>query len=212
MSPRTARQFHDIREEKKTLIMEVGLQHFAVNGFHATTISHLAKHAGISKGLMYHYFTGKDELLTAIIQQSVNEVNSYLDMDRDGRLNEEEFVFFIRRLSVILKEKRSFWMLFFQLLLQNEVRDKLKSVISMDPGRIKSMTASGDSMFLTGILKLILDYFIQKTEARGPLFDPYLEFNLFIVAMKGFVINYIYRENEDEYYEKTLEAIIVRFK
>lgn len=212
MSPRTARQYHDIREEKKTLIMEVGLQHFAANGFHATTISHLAKHAGISKGLMYHYFTGKDELLTAIIQQSVNEVNSYLDMDRDGRLNEEEFVFFIRRLSVILKEKRSFWILFFQLLLQNEVRDRMRSILSMDPRQIQSMTAQGDSLFLTGILKLILDYFIRKTEVKEAFFDPYFEFNLFIIEIKGFAINYIYRDHEDEYYEKTVEAIIERFK
>ena len=43
--------------------MDVALQHFANKGFHATTIYHIAEHAGISKGLMYNYFNSKEELL-----------------------------------------------------------------------------------------------------------------------------------------------------
>ena len=60
MSPRTPQQFEEIREEKMTLIMDIALEHFANEGYHTTTINHIARHAGISKGLMYNYFESKE--------------------------------------------------------------------------------------------------------------------------------------------------------
>ena len=67
MSPRSAKQFKEIRKEKKDHIMEVALELFAENGFHATSISQIAKKAGISKGLTYNYFESKKELLDELI-------------------------------------------------------------------------------------------------------------------------------------------------
>ena len=63
MSPRTSKQVSKIRQEKKELIMEVSLELFAENGFHATSISKIAKKAGISKGLAYNYFESKKDIL-----------------------------------------------------------------------------------------------------------------------------------------------------
>ena len=132
MSPRTSKQFEEIREEKRNLIMDTALEHFANQGYYATTINHIAKHAGISKGLMYNYFESKEALLEAILQKSVIEIYKYLDIDEDGSLSEAEFEFFVRKISVVLYEKKSFWRLFFQLLMQNEVRENF-SVLSSDP-------------------------------------------------------------------------------
>ena len=133
MSPRTSKQNEEIREEKTTLIMDTALMHFANEGYYATTINHIAKHAGISKGLMYNYFDSKEELLKAIIHKSIAEVMNYFDIDRDGYLSEQEFEFFVRKINVMLKEKRSFWRLLFQLLMQNEVREQfLKSFVGTD--------------------------------------------------------------------------------
>src|SRR5512137_1078887 len=109
MSPRTPQQFKEMREEKMTLIMDVALEHFANEGYFSTTINHIARHAGISKGLMYNYFESKEALLKAIIHKSIAEVLNYFDIDRDGYLSEDEFEFFIRKINVMLKEKRSFW-------------------------------------------------------------------------------------------------------
>ena len=106
MSPRTTRQFEEIREEKRTLIMDSALEHFAKEGYHATTITHIAKHAGISKGLMYNYFESKEALLRAIIERSVKEVLNYFDTNRDGYLSEDEFEFFVRKIGILLRQKR----------------------------------------------------------------------------------------------------------
>jgi AcrR family transcriptional regulator len=113
MSPKSQQQLEGMREEKKALIMDTALQHFANQGFHATTINHIAKHAGISKGLMYNYFKSKEDLLSEIIKKSVSEIYNYFDIDRDGYLSRDEFEFFIRKLSRILRE-RTFWRLFFR--------------------------------------------------------------------------------------------------
>ena len=43
MSPRTAQQFKEIREEKMNLIMDVALEHFAKEGYFRTTISHIQR-------------------------------------------------------------------------------------------------------------------------------------------------------------------------
>src|SRR5512137_796347 len=116
MSPRTPQQFKEMREEKMTLIMDVALEHFANEGYYRTTISHIARHARISKGLMYNYFESKEALLRAIVHKSVNEIYHNLDIDKDGYLSNEEFEIFVRKLDKMLKEKKYFWRLLFQLL------------------------------------------------------------------------------------------------
>jgi AcrR family transcriptional regulator len=213
MSPRTPKQFQEIREEKKALIMDVALQHFANEGYYKTTINHIARHAGISKGLMYNYFDSKEALLGAIIQRSVLEVYTYFDIDKDGYLSEEEFEFFVRRVTQMLKEKQSFWRLFFQLLMQNEVREQfLKSFVSYG-SLIRSAIENKAGLFVSEIMKTITEYFIRKKDRKGPDYDPYLELNMFIISLKGFAITYIYMDQGDEiYYEKTVNRIIELYK
>ena len=84
MSPRSAKQFDDIRKQKSKLIMETALELFAENGFHATSISQIAKKAGISKGLIYNYFESKNDILEEIIEEGFDDVYSNFD-DRSRR-------------------------------------------------------------------------------------------------------------------------------
>lgn len=44
---------------------------FARRGLAASRISDIAAEAGISHGLLYHYFEGKEEMFTAIVDQSL---------------------------------------------------------------------------------------------------------------------------------------------
>ena len=74
MSPKSAKQFNDIRTQKKELIMNVALELFAENGFHATSISQIAKKAKISKGLTYNYFESKKEILDEIIKKGFDSL------------------------------------------------------------------------------------------------------------------------------------------
>lgn len=46
---------------------------FARRGFHRTTMDEIAREAGVSAGLIYRHFAGKDELIVAIIEQHRSE-------------------------------------------------------------------------------------------------------------------------------------------
>jgi AcrR family transcriptional regulator len=213
MSPRTPAQNLEIREEKKTLIMDVALRHFADEGFYKTTISHIAKHAGISKGLMYNYFESKESLLIEIITRSVSEVYEYFDLDKDGYLSEEEFEFFVRRMLLMLKEKKSFWRLIFQLLMQKEVRELFNISISSTESGVKPEIQRLKGMLGTDITKTITEYFIRKKGFKGPEYDPSVEMNMFNLTLKGFALTYIYMDQEDEeIYEKTINRLIRLYK
>ncbi|MCX6261779.1 MAG: TetR/AcrR family transcriptional regulator, partial [Bacteroidia bacterium] len=178
MSPRTSKQYEVIREEKIVLIMDTALEHFANEGYFATTINHIAKHARISKGLMYNYFESKEALLKAIIHRSVNEVYKYLDIDRDGYLSEEEFEFFIRKINTMLKSKKSFWRLLFQLLLQNDVREQFIKAFPETDSLIHPGHEPGDTNYPSQIMKMIRDYFNRKKGNVGKQFDPDIEINM----------------------------------
>ena len=213
MSPRSSKRIKELREEKMTLIMDVALNHFANHGFKATTINHIAQHAGISKGLMYNYFKSKEDLLASIIEKSVSELYDYFDVNRDGYLTQEEFEFFIRKAARVLNEKQPFWRLFFQVLLQNEVRINFMNSFLGTESLITFPQSFSKESFISQIMRIITDYFIRKKTSRGPDYDPYLELNMFLITLKGFAITYIYTEEEnDEYFDKTVNYIIDIFK
>jgi len=213
MSPRTPQQFEEIREEKKNLIMDSALEHFAREGYHATTITHIAQHAGISKGLMYNYFSGKEDLLAAIIQRSVSEVYNYFDIDRDGKLSDYEFEFFVKKIAQILREKQTFWRLFFQLLMQAEVREQLLNYFIGASSLMKSVNDFKEEFFVSRIMKIITEYFLRKKELKGSGYDPFLDLNMFILTIKGFAVTFIYMDDDDEdYFNKTVNHIIELYK
>jgi AcrR family transcriptional regulator len=210
MSPRTSKQYEEIREEKMILIMETALEHFANEGYFATTINHISRHAGISKGLLYHYFESKEALLKAIIHKSVNEIYKYLDIDRDGCLSEEEFEFFIRKINVLLKEKKSFWRLVMQLIIQNDVREQFLKEIPESDSLIHPGHEPGDNYYPVRMMKMIADYFNRKKEKSGAQYDADCEINMFLISMIGFIAKSIYSDSDNN--EKELNRIIDMFK
>jgi len=123
MSPRTSTQFGKIRHEKKELILEVSLELFAENGFHATSISQIAKKAGISKGLAYNYFESKKDLLNELINHGFDSIFQNFNINNDGILTEEEFTHFIKLNFKLLRENLKHWKLFFSLMLQPQIAD-----------------------------------------------------------------------------------------
>ncbi|GCE24236.1 TetR/AcrR family transcriptional regulator [Dictyobacter kobayashii] len=64
MMARTPKVVEDRREH----ILEVALTVFSEKGFSRTTNNDIARAAGITPGLIYHYFENKDELLGAIVE------------------------------------------------------------------------------------------------------------------------------------------------
>lgn len=123
MSPRTSQQYGKIRHEKKELIISTALELFAENGYHATSISQIAKKAKISKGLTYNYFESKKDILDELIEHGFETIFQSFDINKDGILTKDEFIHFIRQNFKLLHENLPHWKLFFSLLLQPQVAD-----------------------------------------------------------------------------------------
>ena len=54
-------------DERRELILEAALEVFSEKGYKGSTITHIAEKAGINRGLIYHYFTNKEDLYKSII-------------------------------------------------------------------------------------------------------------------------------------------------
>jgi AcrR family transcriptional regulator len=60
-------------EETWRLIQDAAIRLFATKGFAAVGIREIAHEAGISTAALYHYMSTKDDLLTAIMRQALQE-------------------------------------------------------------------------------------------------------------------------------------------
>ncbi len=73
MSPKSKEQIEQIRSQSIDKILDAAFTLIAQNGYESTSISQIAKLAGVSKGLMYNYFDSKEDLLKAIINNALSE-------------------------------------------------------------------------------------------------------------------------------------------
>lgn len=53
-------------DDKRSAILNATLQLISEHGFHGTAMSKIAKEAGVSAGIIYHYFESKDALIDAL--------------------------------------------------------------------------------------------------------------------------------------------------
>jgi AcrR family transcriptional regulator len=190
MSPRTREQLNELKKERKRAIMDTALEVFAENGYESASINMIAKKVGISKGLMYNYFESKEELLTSIMFEGLDEMFSFFDPNKDGVLTREEFIFFIDEMFNLMNEKRNFYKLYFGLIMQPSVwklfETKLNEVIAP-------------------FINIMVDYYTKKGSAN-PMLDAVLIGALF----DGIGFNFIF--NPDLYpLEAVKKLVIERF-
>ena len=130
MSPRTKEQVAKIRAQSKDKILMAALDLFAKNGYHNTSVSAIAKHAGISKGLIYNYYDSKEDLLKDVVMMLMEGGDEfYVAMHKDDP-NEA-----LRALFILLKDflirKKELYRLAVSLSVQEEVGkfEFLKNII-----------------------------------------------------------------------------------
>ncbi len=130
MSPRTKKQNEAIRQRSEAAIKEAALEMFAKYGFHSTSITQIAKEAGVSTGLMYNYFNGKEELLQMIIQDAM-EVNdaSWLKFLSADLPAAEKLRKAMDATFDLVKSNLHHWKLLTALAFQPDVQQKMEAVI-----------------------------------------------------------------------------------
>lgn len=73
--------------QRRRAILDAAVAEIAERGFARTTSRHVAARAGVTHGLLHHYFPDHDSLLAAAFEQvaleEIDEVNEALASDRD---------------------------------------------------------------------------------------------------------------------------------
>lgn len=72
--------------DKRTAILKATLDLISVKGFHGAPMSMIAKEAGVSAGIIYHYFESKDALIDELFGAIKRELGQAIAADYDDNL------------------------------------------------------------------------------------------------------------------------------
>jgi AcrR family transcriptional regulator len=61
-------------EEKRRRILDAAVRVFARDGYHTSRVGDIAEEAGVAHGLLYHYFSSKDEVLATVFRENWSEL------------------------------------------------------------------------------------------------------------------------------------------
>ncbi len=72
-------------EERRAHLLELGLRLFGSRPYDEISIEEIAQTAGVSKGLLYHYFPSKRDFYVACLEEAATDVRRTLRSDRSLR-------------------------------------------------------------------------------------------------------------------------------
>jgi TetR/AcrR family transcriptional regulator, fatty acid metabolism regulator protein len=77
--------------DKRRVILDAAMRVFARQGFHTCRVSDIADEAGVAYGLVYHYFSSKDEILDTLFLERWNVMLAAIaEADRTERSPREK--------------------------------------------------------------------------------------------------------------------------
>ena len=121
MAPRSEAQFAEIREARKRQILLAALHVFAEDSYHGSSMAAVAKHAKVSKGLIYNYFKSKEEILISLVTDVFDEVMEHLDLNPDVELDKAGFIKVIEKSVDEVVKNPQRWKLYMSLSFQPDV-------------------------------------------------------------------------------------------
>jgi AcrR family transcriptional regulator len=85
--PRSPKDNQEIRDARREAILATATRVFSEKGFAQTKISEIAAAAGLSHGLVYHYFDSKDAILAAIADEMLEHVSEDLAVSKERAID-----------------------------------------------------------------------------------------------------------------------------
>jgi AcrR family transcriptional regulator len=176
MSPRTREQVEEMRTRSRDLILEAALELFAHQGFHGTTISQIARNAGISKGLMYNYFTSKEDLLKGILDQAQQTGDPvFATMNDPGLDPQAALELAIDQIFELLEANPTYWRLIMALSFKEDISSQYEALARRsEMQNLQYLTSllertgfpkpEMESMYLAAVLDGILLHFLHFKE------------------------------------------------
>lgn len=155
----------------KQKIFNSAMTLFEQQGYFKTTISEITKYAGVSKGLVYNYFSSKELLLIGLLEHATEKMQRQATTLTTDVSVESSITQFIDSYFSFLQEEKSFLKLQLSLMLSPE----LKTVV---------MSSVQERAEL--LLKMVVDWLKQlKTESAKQ------KARLMIALLDGIALHYL---------------------
>lgn len=168
-------------EQRRNQLVDVALTLFAERGIDAVPVSEIAQAAGVSQGLLYHYFQSKDDLLLAIIERH-SPLPTLLELlatppDRPARETLTELAL---RIYALLQERRPLMRFVAREVVWRP--EMLASALRLREGALTLLAAYLNSRVAAGELRPHDPFVVGQTlastvlvvSAAGLPADPYL--------------------------------------
>ena len=183
-------------EMRKWQILDIALNHFMRYGFYGTSTRKIAEEAGMSSGLMFHYFPNKLALYEALVEIGCEKLTN------DSGEGESPLIFFEKQvewfLSVATQNDFSAKMFVFMRLVAINAKDvseravqmiqehdvEAQSVSYIIKGQEMGIIRPGDPLTLSVLFYSSIQGFAETLVARDDLKLPDKEWFLAILRNK----------------------------
>ena len=115
-------------KSNKEKIIDSARELFASKGYEVTTIDQIVRHAAVSKGLVYHFYKSKVDLLRDIISSATMDMVEQFDekiLDSD----QNQLVEIIKLVFDNLREQKVYYQFNISLLFQPATSELIKDLI-----------------------------------------------------------------------------------
>ena len=191
-----------VRRDKRALILDAAIKVFARKGYHGCRVSDIAREADIAYGLVYHYFTNKEEILRTIFEERWSGFLELVDEIAARDTSVEDKLVSIAALMLNAYRVRPDWVKVLVLELQRSSR-------FAEPGQIRAV----------GLLFQSVARILRAGQDAGELrpdLDPDVACYVFIGALEivitSLVLDLIKIEekapSESEYYLKVARTVV----
>ncbi|WP_103068241.1 TetR/AcrR family transcriptional regulator [Aquimarina sediminis] len=158
-------------KDKKGIILGIATRLFSERGFENTPLSSICEEANVSKGLIFHHFKSKNDLLREIFRKTTNTIIQINTTEQSSISPKAKLLELIDSFFIQLEKDK----LFFQLNLSAIVQPKTRELLS---DLVKER-----SSFILNSSKSIFD----KIDSNNALILSYM----FIAELDGIALNYL---------------------
>ncbi len=148
--PRTEEENLRIREEQRKHILVAAVKVLARQGLKATKMADIAAEADVSYGLVYHYFSNKEQILSELLKGAFEKGcwNAQQALEIPGTPL-ERLSWFVTTSLQMLRERPEFLAVVYQMYLDGAIEEKWReravSMRQMLTGTLRSLIVEGQS-------------------------------------------------------------------
>lgn len=205
-------KFFDVKKEKQDAIINASLKVFGENGYKRASTDVIVKTAGISKGLLFHYFISKQGLYSFIYDYSVRFMS--LELTQMVKKDEDDFFELLKQIELsktrVMKNYPYMQQFLEGIHFEKDpdalaaIEDKKDAMEQVYNGIYKQadMTKFQDKVDITKVINMIqwtlAGYMKEKFMGEPDLDEMYIEFGKYLKLLRDHLYRPEFVPDEEE--------------